>query len=119
MNELWDRFADKSIADVIKKNGKKQKVETHVATIGRIRSIVREFADGYGEAEIDPIPLYDGEEPYTIKAMFFSDNYAVGDTAMVVFTDFDFRSNVRGGFEQTATQNKQIHSRAFGVLVRL
>ena len=48
-------------------------------------------------------------------------NISVGDVVLIIFTNTDFRTNVNkikaGKVTQTITENMQIHSTAFGVIV--
>nr|DAD96454.1 MAG TPA: hypothetical protein [Myoviridae sp. ctj3P51] len=94
---------------------------TSCATLAKVASVTKTFSDGYGIAEVIPIPAWDSADTYTLDGYFFSDMALTADTlVMVVFTDSDFRETIKSGIQVIkTTQNTNNHSRNFGVILKL
>lgn len=95
--------------------------DVSTATLGYVKNITRDFADGYGIIDVQPVPQWDADGTNLISAYFFSEPAPVVDSlVLVVFTDRDFRSVIAAQTRQTGTTlNLNIHSKNFGVAIKL
>lgn len=95
--------------------------DVSTATLGYVKNITRDFADGYGIIDVQPVPQWDADGTNLISVYFFSEPApAVDSLVLVVFTDRDFRSVIAAQTGQTGTTlNLNIHSKNFGVAIKL
>lgn len=95
--------------------------DVSTATLGYVKNVTRDFVDGYGIVDVLPVPQWDADGTNLISAYFFSEPApAVDSLVLVVFTDRDFRSVIAAQTGQTGTtSNLNIHSKNFGVAIKL
>ena len=91
------------------------------ATLAYVRETSRPFKDGYGVLEAEPVPRWDEDGTAFISAYYFSEPEPVaGQLVLVVFTDRDFRPAIVSQTGETGgTENLNIHSKNFGVVIKL
>lgn len=98
------------------------------ATLGIVKQISSAFDNSaeipFGTAEVQPIPRWDSNGQNFIEGYFFSndstDKIEEGDLVLVIFTDSDFRDNIRAGLKSAQkTYNLNTHSKNFGVILTL
>lgn len=110
-----------NLLDLFKLSQEKSRRNMNVATLAKVSQVTRPYSetDGYGIALISEIPrISDTSQDFT--AYFFSDDIAVGNFVLCVFTDRDFRQNLKTPGNLTRpSANQKSHSQMFGVLINL
>lgn len=92
-----------------------------VATLASVGEVLQAWNGKYGRVAVTPVPRWDKDATNYIEGYFFSEQTMTpGQLVLVVFTDTDFRTIVNTGkWLPAKTENKNTHSRDFGVIVRL
>ena len=107
-----------SLLDLFRESADSIGSNTNVATLGRVKTFSFDPDKGYGKGEIEPIPAWDKNDP-VFEAWAFSE-FVAGDLCLVVFTDNDFRPEIKNSAARgQETRNKNIHSRNFGIMIKL
>lgn len=112
-----------SLADILKILKTSTMLDTNVATLAYVKSIEKQIGeDIYGILNVDPFPLYNNQERYTIQSYYFSRSatFEIGDIVLIVFTNFNFISNLNNKtYTPLATQDLDNHLIKYGVAIPL
>lgn len=103
--------------------GSKMANSLNVATLGKVDYISKAYSsdDGYGMAEIIPIPAWDDNASTKIEGFFFGEKQCKqNDIVLVVFTDRDFSNAIKSQLTTNIpTQNENLHSTQYGVVIKI
>lgn len=114
--------AEQSLTALFRQAKSETRTNIPVATIAVIKEISTPYdaEKKYGCATVSPLPMWDKDGTNSIEAYFFADKVAPQDIVLVVFTDYDFRTNIK--VSPTApiqVVNTNVHSKNFGVIIPL
>lgn len=92
-----------------------------VATLASVSEVLQTWNGKYGRVAVTPVPRWDKDATNYIEGYFFSEQtISEGQLVLIVFTDTDFRTIINTGtWLPEKTENKNTHSRDFGVIVKL
>lgn len=107
-----------SLTDLFKKAASSTAANVNVATLCTVKTLSWDEDKNYGIATVAPIPPL-GKDMNEIEAYYFSDSFEPGGYALTVFTDTDFRPVLKNKSVNQITTNQTVHSRMFGILVKL
>lgn len=111
-----------SLVDLFSKLKENISINTNVATLATYKNIIQEYSSDtkYGIVECSPFPLYGNETEYSLYAYFFGDySFNQGDIVLIIYTDKDFRANLKNQDKIQKTTNTNLHSKTFGVLIKI
>ena len=113
----------KSLLDVLLILKQVTMLDTHVATLVYLDSLIKPFDGRAGVWACKPFPLSEGQGEYLIHSYYFSaegDSFSEGAMALVVFCDMNFISGLQTpGPTPTETKDQVLHSLKYGVIVSL
>lgn len=113
----------KTFLDVLLILKQKTMLDTHVATLVYLDSIVSPFDGKKGIWSCRPFPLNEKQPEYKIQAYYFSadgDGFKKGSIALIVFCDMNFISGLMSPSpEPKETKDQVLHSLKYGVIVSL
>ena len=96
--------------------------ELKVASLARFNYIVKSFDSekGYGIAAVKPFPTNEDQEEHIDYVYFFA-NIVLNknDFVLVIYTDLDFRDNLKVTNKQITESNGAYHNACQGVLLPL
>lgn len=113
----------KTLLDVLLILKQKTMLDTHVATLAYLESVVSPFDGKRGIWSCKPFPLDEGQSEYQLQAYYFSgdgDSFQSGSIVLVVFCDRNFINGLQTpGPTPKETKDQILHSLKYGVIVSL
>lgn len=111
------------LASVFKRAQSSALNQINTATLAKVISVEQEWSEEkkFGKLLLAPIPQWSVKSSDYMEGYFFSDfKPGIGNLVMLVFTMTDFRSIIESGdWSVVQTQNKNTHSKNFGVVIKL
>lgn len=114
--------ADQSLTALFRQAKSEVRTNIPVSTLAVVKEITAPYdaEKRYGCATVSPLPMWDKDGTNTIEVYFFADKVEQGDIVLVVFTDYDFRTNIKvSPTTPIQSVNANVHSKNFGVIIPL
>ena len=111
------------LARVFKQSQNSALNQINTATLAKVVSVEQEWSDEkkFGKLLLAPIPQWSVKPSDYMEGYFFSNfDPQINSLVLLVFTMTDFRSIIESGdWSVVQTQNKNTHSKNFGVVIKL
>lgn len=114
--------AEQSLTALFRQAKNEVRTNIPVSTMAVIKeiSVPYDAEKKYGCAMVSPLPMWDKDCTNSIEAYFFADKVSPQDIVLVVFTDYDFRINIKTNpARPIRVVNTNVHSKNFGVIIPL